>query len=498
MVIGLNAAAKAAQVNGVFSLMPSISPGARRKAATPRCWRAQEAYAAETEDELAVQNALRGQMWESAGPQRNRRKSAGAMQQQHLSPPIPNAAAGRRPRRPAPQQLPARPMSSLGEEAERIAAMLQEPRPRPEALPGSATPEPARSQSPSRQRLLQSRQQQLQQRRPPSRAGEDLQDAWAEPPATAREPASASRPPETAKSAAPGTALKGTVNRSIIRNGQPDLAQLKNWTEKYMFFSGGHIHRALAAVQKARKDPFNKDPAWGKAVVSKVAKYCTEQGMDPASMFELVDTDNNGILDRVELRKALERAPNLQLSPLEVAAIFDAIDTDGGGDVSVDEFVAAIEASKRMGLEEKQEAMDRYRNPMFRLKHFSPARIDGWDHIPPDPSFRETIPIRKVCETKREEIMSRLKSVLRQNPKALKHEPIEATKYQNFCGGGDSDRFHRQEWRRSRPNSCDTKGTNASVVSSIPDPVTEPRPGWLCDPSSRAAVEKAGFRLARP
>eukprot|EP00434_Breviolum_minutum_P040332 symbB.v1.2.035835.t1/scaffold4918.1/size32921/3 len=58
-----------------------------------------------------------------------------------------------------------------------------------------------------------------------------------------------------------------------------DPKQERKWEKKYKFFSEMKMKTAYRTFARARHDPFNKDPAWGKSVLSRFANYCTSNGV---------------------------------------------------------------------------------------------------------------------------------------------------------------------------------------------------------------------------
>eukprot|EP00929_Paragymnodinium_shiwhaense_P024416 TRINITY_DN15027_c0_g1_i1.p1 TRINITY_DN15027_c0_g1~~TRINITY_DN15027_c0_g1_i1.p1 ORF type:complete len:470 (+),score=95.10 TRINITY_DN15027_c0_g1_i1:68-1477(+) len=258
------------------------------------------------------------------------------------------------------------------------------------------------------------------------------------------------------------------------------------WRNKYKFFSGKHMTgTGFNVYARARKDPFNKDPSWGRSIVRRVANEIEEKGMTPNSLFESIDVSGDGALDRAEMRLALTSVlPSL--SDMEAAAIFDTIDEDGGGEVSIKEFVEATEKAKAGG-PINPKAADRWRNPIHRILRMGPARIDGWDHLEEEPAKKNQ---REFTTSQQQEVMGRLQNVLLSSPRALKHQ-APVTKYYNFGGGADESRFRRSEWNRSR-------STAEAQQSELPDPGgPELRPGWFCVRSGGAGAESVGFRTPR-
>jgi len=101
----------------------------------------------------------------------------------------------------------------------------------------------------------------------------------------------------------------------------------KNWEQKYKFFSARHMERSYRLFTRARHDPFNKDPSWGKSIIQKVSDACTSRKVCPEALFNGVDITGDGNLNRPELKRVVcSLLPGL--SDEELTAIFDTIDDD--------------------------------------------------------------------------------------------------------------------------------------------------------------------------
>ncbi|CAJ1369097.1 unnamed protein product [Effrenium voratum] len=177
------------------------------------------------------------------------------------------------------------------------------------------------------------------------------------------------------------SALKrGRRAQELLRDAERvyDPKQERQWEGKYKFFSELKMKVAYRTYARARHDPFNKDPAWGRSVLARFADYCTSNNIKFEDIFAQADLNSDQSLSRPEIKHALHRVlPSL--SDQEVIAVFDVIDEDKSGAVSVQEFVAAMDMGKKAKF--TKEAVERHRNPVHRIKRFPPASIDGWDHL---------------------------------------------------------------------------------------------------------------------
>lgn len=229
-----------------------------------------------------------------------------------------------------------------------------------------------------------------------------------------------------------------------------DPAQEHDWQHRYKFFSGRHMKANFRVYARARHDPFNKDVNWGASIIKKVSDNLAVQGKDATHLFSDFHQSADAALSRPELRKALNSLlPTL--SDMEVSAMFDYIDDDKSGQVSAKELTEAIEVGRH--IEVPADAGERWRNPVWRITRYPPAKPEGWDHLDPT-SGREHVHLDKVCEDETQKIMNRLGEMLKSSPRALRHEP-QAAKYDNFAGGGDSARFRKQAWNCGhQPTTC--------------------------------------------
>lgn len=304
--------------------------------------------------------------------------------------------------------------------------------------------------------------------------------------------------------------------QNLIRRSKQIAAQVKDaervydpvaeatWHKKYKFFSEMKMKATYRTFARARHDPFNKDPAWGKAVLSNVARFCKERGMTAQDVFDAVNSDGDATLNKPEMKKALVRVfPSL--SDQECIAIFDVIDEDHSGEVSVDEFAHAMETGRNAKI--NKEATKRHRNPVHRIKRLPPARMEGWDHLQ-DPEavmgtkyekVGRTANLKEMCTKEANEALGRISDVLMASPRALHHQS-NLPKYYYFGGGADTGRFRRKDYQRSLMSEQDSLSSRTTPeVPELADPGgLDVRPGFLCDPKNRMASVLNGFSALSP
>mmetsp|Transcript_55146 Transcript_55146/g.129107 ORF Transcript_55146/g.129107 Transcript_55146/m.129107 type:complete len:338 (-) Transcript_55146:12-1025(-) len=240
-----------------------------------------------------------------------------------------------------------------------------------------------------------------------------------------------------------------------------DAVDEADWDQRYRFYSNAHMRKSYQAHAKARHDPFNKDPAWGLAILRNVHDYCEKTHVSLDNIFKQMDITGDGNLNRVELKRMLLTAkPNM--SDLEINAIFDTVDNDHSDLINFDEFHAAIQQT--LDVEgDLQERARRWRNPIHRSKRNPPAIIDGWAHL-------QDIPIQ--CEREHAAAREAQASLMHRLAVGLTpRSQIPTCKYQYFGGGGHAARFRRDELRKMRK-------------AGTPEPKTG---SWLPDPGPFAA-----------
>jgi len=245
------------------------------------------------------------------------------------------------------------------------------------------------------------------------------------------------------------------------------------------------MRRSYTNYARARSDPFNKDPSWGKSVLSRVAVACTKQQIEPRTLFDSMNVTGGAHLNRAEVRRCLTSVVP-DLSDMELAALFDVIDKNGNGEVSVDEFCDAMEAVRSASKIDKSTA-NRWRNPIHRIGRVAPAMIEGWDHLAEEPP--KVKGLDNLCTVQMSEMQHRLSGIL-PSPRTARtlQDPGLASKYVNFNGGGYSARFRRIDHKR-KLNSFDEPLDS----TRLPDPGPELRPGWLCDPAGRQLLKSFGL-----
>lgn len=279
----------------------------------------------------------------------------------------------------------------------------------------------------------------------------------------------------------PSYLRRGRLAQELLRDAERvyDPQQERSWEKKYKFFSEAKMKATYRTFARARHDPFNKDPAWGKSVLSRFATYCGDRSVKLEDIFHHVDADGDYSLSRPEVKHALCRVlPSL--SEQEVVAIFDAIDEDHSGAVSVQEFRKALEWGRNAKF--NKESTERHRNPTHRIKRFPPARVDGWEHLRDADSVQGTRYERvgqagsllEMCDKETSECLGRLAKTLVHTPRALQHR-AQTPKYLYFGGGADSARFHKHSRFGHLAMHAD------SMSQDVPDPGGfDLRPGFLC------------------
>lgn len=247
------------------------------------------------------------------------------------------------------------------------------------------------------------------------------------------------------------------------------------WEQKYKFYSADHMKNVYRTFAKARHDPFNKDPSWGTGVFQKYGAALKKKGITMENLCGQADVSGDGTLNRAELKKVL-LAGLPSLSDTEVASIFNVLDGDNSNEVSVAEFGDALKeacGSKAV----TREATHRYRNPVHRVRRIAPAIIDGWEHLEGHPKHAKE---SDLCAEAMRGMVERLDKVSPRSSSLTATQKV--SKYQNFNGGADSDRFRRRDWH--------TRDREASP-SAIPDPGPDVKIGW------HAVLAASGAQTAR-
>lgn len=280
-----------------------------------------------------------------------------------------------------------------------------------------------------------------------------------------------------------------------------DPAKEKDWETRYKFFSGRHMKGQYRVFARARHDPLNKDPMWGKAVIKKVASACDEQSIDAVDLFRDADFEGSGTLNRPEVRKVLTSIlPNI--SDMEVTAIFDDIDQDHSGEVHVQEFSDALNVARRAKVSEA--TGERWRNPVHRIPRYPPATIEGWSHLADVPSDARTgMDYNGFVQAEAQKVFDRVAPHLRASPRALQHETDEF-RYDTFFGGGHGRRFRRAAWDAHEDDGRSLQGASrrADVIGGFAvefdDPGPDVRPGFMCTPEDRKIKSAKGFAALAP
>lgn len=268
-----------------------------------------------------------------------------------------------------------------------------------------------------------------------------------------------------------------------------NTVEQKHWEQKYKFFSARHMERSYRLFTKARHDPFNKDPSWGKSIINRVAEACSTKHITPESLFSGLDITGDGNLNRPEMKRVVCSVLPA-LSDEELTAIFDTIDEDKSGEVNVNEFCDIIKRGKN--LKATGETANRWRNPIHRIKRFAPAQVEGWDHLEGDVKFRQ---FEKLCDSMQGEMQGRLGETLVQSARGRKEKSLvqNRPKYDIFSGGGDGDRFRRARWAKDKRDNDPVR-----LTPRIKDPGPFPRPGWMYQTEMRESTDKHGIKFEMP
>jgi len=231
-----------------------------------------------------------------------------------------------------------------------------------------------------------------------------------------------------------------------------DAKESRSWDKKYKYFSQEHMKSTYNAFARAKHDPFNKDPSWGKSILAGVSENCDKKGLTPGDLFQNIDLTGDGLLNRAEMKRVLVSVQPT-LSDLELAAIFDVIDNDNSGEVSINEFCTALDKGRQVG-HSADKTGARYRNPVHRVKRMPPAKVDGFDHIDPPCLY---LTEEEACEEAQRSMMQRLWPLVAQTPRVDLDKRVH--RYQYFGGGGDASRFRRtyramKRWQEAHPEAA--------------------------------------------
>lgn len=280
---------------------------------------------------------------------------------------------------------------------------------------------------------------------------------------------------------------------AVARNKKEAVAQASNetsriidpvveegWAEKYKNFSAPHMKRAYRAYAVARKDPFNKDPSWGLAVLAKLSRMMKAQGVTPQKLFSRADDNGDGMLDRAEVRRMM--LP-FNLSDMEFTAIYDILDSDQSNLVDLSELSEALFGQTfskgvapgpsphyNRSIAEVDPKGSQWRSPVHRVKRLPPAIIEGWDHLHAPPEFRSEA---DMIQSQGQNLLARVGADLclsarGRNPAA----ESKADVHRYFGGGFDASRFYRAQVADEK------RRLGVAPPVAVPDPGYEPRPGY--------------------
>lgn len=280
---------------------------------------------------------------------------------------------------------------------------------------------------------------------------------------------------------------RGNVKDLEDANRVYSAAEQKKWEQKYKFFSNRGMEKSYKVFARARHDPFNKDPSWGKSILKKVGSACDSRGVRPEELFTGVDITGDGNLNRPEMKKViLSVLPSM--SDQELVAIFDTIDEDHSGEVNVEEFLTVLK-SGMAAAGDPEEA--KWRNPVHRTKRFAPAEIEGWSHLEGPPQFNR---LEHLVATQQQSMHTRLMEPMAKSspaggrPLTSGAPSCSDSKYHFFVGGGDAERFRRQKWQKEM-RKAEASGTVDDFRSCrLTDPGPIPRPGWMYNSELREVV----------
>eukprot|EP00930_Biecheleria_cincta_P082520 TRINITY_DN7223_c0_g1_i2.p1 TRINITY_DN7223_c0_g1~~TRINITY_DN7223_c0_g1_i2.p1 ORF type:complete len:477 (+),score=78.17 TRINITY_DN7223_c0_g1_i2:27-1433(+) len=268
-----------------------------------------------------------------------------------------------------------------------------------------------------------------------------------------------------------------------------DPQKEKAWKKKYQFYSRPTLKDCYRIYGRARRDPFNKDPSWGKMILANIAAAFDTMSIDLHQIFAEARVSDDTQLNRLQIKNALcNIVPSL--SDLEVQTLFDTIDEDGSGTVSVLELCNALEEGRNAAVTE--EAAERWRNPIHRFVRIPPATVEGWDHLVDEPE--PTRELDEVCQEHLEQTLNHVNLVIDNKHCSPGHLLRILPKHQHFGGGGHTHRFERNRHMHEHA-SGGTRGTEPS----IPDPGdSEMRPGFLCDAQNWKDMAALGFSAFSP
>jgi len=246
------------------------------------------------------------------------------------------------------------------------------------------------------------------------------------------------------------------------------------------------MERSYRLFTRARHDPFNKDPSWGKSIVHRVAEACTSRNVAPETLFTGIDVTRDGTLNRPDMKQVvIGVVPNL--SDEEVSAVFDSIDADQTGEVNVKEFCEVVRKGK--SFKGSADTAWRWRNPIHRVKRLAPAVVEGWDHLEGNAKFDQ---FDKLCDREQSNMQTRLGESLAKTAGGDKKVIASRPRHAWFSGGGDSDRFRRQQWAKDKVQNPE------KLTPRITDPGPFPKPGWMYQTGMRASVDKHGMKFDLP
>eukprot|EP00930_Biecheleria_cincta_P104979 TRINITY_DN97485_c0_g1_i1.p1 TRINITY_DN97485_c0_g1~~TRINITY_DN97485_c0_g1_i1.p1 ORF type:complete len:279 (+),score=27.22 TRINITY_DN97485_c0_g1_i1:51-887(+) len=255
-----------------------------------------------------------------------------------------------------------------------------------------------------------------------------------------------------------------------VRAGSSALHDEAHWDQKYRFFSQPKMRSYYGTFAKARHDPFNKDPTWGRSIMQKLGDACNHRGCEPKDMFYKT---SDGKLDRAQLQNVIHGVlPSL--SDMELTSIFNSSVEASSGKVDAEQFCAKL---SKACAEPKisDEISQRWKNPLYRIQRFAPCELELEGHLEEisrghksEPKRANSVrPCGKLNKIPRHELPETTSS--------------DSTAYEYFNGGFDNNRFRRHEWMQARSTGFSASPRHRALkpIEGIPDPGgPDVRPGW--------------------
>lgn len=125
------------------------------------------------------------------------------------------------------------------------------------------------------------------------------------------------------------------------------------WFKK--FAKGDKISKSLAASALKNLKNFRAEQKLKQATLAYIVSQClTKEETDKMEeIFASMDKDNNGMLDRDEIKEGYEEHFGMPIDDEELDKIFNAIDADGSGSIDYSEFLIATMNEQQLMSKEK-------------------------------------------------------------------------------------------------------------------------------------------------